>query len=198
MAIKKGKGSIGLGVGAGVLAGVGAAAPPPPMDLSFLNDPNNPYNQTAPAPSYDPGGGGGYDPGGYAPPPPSLSADPGWIALQAELDQELGLNQAETQRRTGQITGQRERLLAQLIPQGEQERTTISGGMEARGLFGGGQMEDHLARQRANEGQRQTGINVDSYTALSDLQAQQALQAQQIEARRAQARADYMSRGYTA
>lgn len=171
--------------------GPGAITQAPQMDLSFLND--LAAQQQAPV------DGGGFDGGGFAPAPaPSLGADPGWIALQAELDQENAMNQAEGVRRQGQIVSQRDRLLSDLVPQGEAQRTTISGGMESRGLYGGGQMEESLARQRANEGRRQTGIQADAYSGLSDLAAQQAMQQQAIEGKRAQARADYMSRGYTA
>lgn len=169
-----------------------APTPAPPMDLSFLND--LAAQQQAPVDT-----GGGYDAGGgYAPAAgQSLTSDPGWIALQAQLDQESAMNAAEAQRRQGQIVSQRDRLLSDLVPQGEAQRTSIAGGMESRGLFGGGEQEEAMARQRANEGRRQTGIQADAYGGLSDLAAQQAMQQQAIESRRAAARADYLSRGYT-
>jgi hypothetical protein len=147
-------------------------------------------------PAYDDGGLGGG--GGYyaAPAPISLDTDPGWIALNQQLDRELALAGVEKDRRAGQITQMRDQRLQDLIPRGEEERRQIEGGLEARGLFGGGQMAGDIARQRANEGRLQTQIQTDAATGLSDLEAALIQQQQAIESRRAAARGDYLSRGY--
>jgi hypothetical protein len=163
---------------------IGMYAPPPQAT----------YEEPAPAPVYDP-----YDPGtgsAVVEPPRDLATDPGWLALQAEMDREGQLYGAQAQRSSGLVTSNRDRLLADLIPRGEQERTGIEGGMEARGLFGGGQMEEHLARQRANEAQRGTTIQSEAAARLSDIEGQLAMQQAEIERRRAETRADYLSRGY--
>jgi hypothetical protein len=99
-------------------------------------------------------------------------------------------------RRAGQIASQRDRLLANLVPQGEQEREGIQGGLEARGLFGGGQMAEHVARQRANEGRRSSGIQADAAMQYGDQAAQMAQQQADIDRRRAETRLEYLSRGF--
>lgn len=155
-------------------------------------------NTPAPAPEppqYD--DPGYYDAGGYAPAPPrDLASDPGWMALQAEYDREKQVQDAEAQRRRGVVTSNRDRLLADLAPHGEDERRNIAGGYEARGLFGGGAMQEATARQRRNEAQRSTSISADAGTQLSDIEGQLAQQLSDIERRRAEARAQYASMGY--
>lgn len=148
-------------------------------------------------PTYDSGGGGG---GGYVAPANlgPLDQDPGWLALMAELDRQAGIYGAEAERQKALAVAERDRLLSELARRGEIERENVAGSMEARGLLRSGETERNIARQRANELARSGSITSGTAARLSDIEGQLALQQAELDRRRAEARAEYLSRGYTA
>lgn len=126
-----------------------------------------------------------------------LEDSPGWQGLMAELDRQGSIYKIEAARQQGLISGERDRLMTELGQRGELEREGVAGSMEARGLYRSGETEQGIARQRQNELSRGTAITAGAAGRISDVEGQLALQNAEIERRRAEARADYLSRGFT-
>ena len=145
-------------------------------------------------PVYDPGYSGGY---AAAPSLGNVDASPEWQALMAEMERQSGLYAADAQRQKAIATAERDRLLGDLTIRGELERENVQGAMESRGLYRSGETERNLARQRQNELSRSTAINSGAAARVSDIESQLAMQQAELDRRRAEARADFLSRGYT-
>lgn len=144
----------------------------------------------APADSGGSSGGGG---GGFVPPPPSIDTDPGWLEFNRQTDLSIAQQQADLQRRRGLVESARDRTLADLEPAGEQAREGIMGGLEARGLYGGGQMEQGLARQRAAQASRAGAIQAGAAGQIGDLESDVAMRIAELNAQRAIQRASMAS-----
>ena len=149
----------------------------------------------SPEPPYEPT----YDSGStYAAPSLGrLDDDPGWQGLMAELTRQGELYKVEAARQSGLVGAERDRLLSDLTQRGAIERENVAGSMEARGLLRSGETEQNLARQRANEQSRSAGITSGAAARISDIEAALALQSAELDRKRAEARADFLSRGYT-
>lgn len=142
-----------------------------------------------------------YEPsGGYAPAPSlgRIDDSPEWQGLMAELNRQGELYKVEAGRQKGLIGAERDRLLADLTQRGELERENVAGSMEARGLLRSGETEQGLARQRANEQSRSAGITSGAAARISDIEGQLALQQAELDRQRAEQRAAFVGRGYTA
>lgn len=145
-------------------------------------------------PAYDPYAGGG----GGLPSLGSINDSPDWQTLMAELDRQGGMMAAEAQRQKAIAAAERDRLLGDLTIRGELEREGVQGAMESRGLYRSGETEQNLARQRQNELSRSTAINSGAATRIGDIEAQLAMQESELARKRAEARADFLARGFTA
>ena len=103
-------------------------ASPPPMDLSFLNDPNNPYYQ-------QPSGDSGY----YSAPAPApkrdLASSPEWQAYLAALGLDRSQFEANIQRQRELTTSQAGFQAAGVEPQYSKQRRGITSGSEGRGML---------------------------------------------------------------
>lgn len=126
-----------------------------------------------------------------------LEDSAGWQGLMAELDRQGAIYRTEAARQQGLIGGERDRLMTELGQRGELEREGVANSMEARGLYRSGETEQGIARQRQNELSRGSAITAGAAGRISDVEGQLALQNAEIERRRAEARADYLSRGFT-
>lgn len=157
-----------------------------------------PINYGAPepeAPSYEPSGGYGYAP---APSLGRVDDSPEWQGLMAELTRQGELYKVDAGRQKGLIGAERDRLLSDLTQRGELEREGVAGSMEARGLLRSGETEQNLARQRANEQSRSAGITSGAAARISDIEGQLAMQQAELDRQRAEQRAAFVARGYTA
>jgi hypothetical protein len=159
----------------------GVAGPPPP-DLSFLNDPNNPYYTDPNSPFYIPqGGGGGYedggvvyvDGGGYdggggggypALPPYDPARDPAFQALLAQLNLNEGQARAAAEAQKAMISRQAANAVPRIQEAGIEQRRGINFNAEDRGMFRSGQRLRDLSLQQRSEQQRLADV----YTNLAD------------------------------
>lgn len=128
----------------------------------------------------------------------SLSSSPQWLEIDRQSDREIGQAKSDLKRRRAIINAERDRLLANLVPWGEQSREGIMGGFETRGLYGSGGMERDVARQRADEARRAAGFRSSAASQLSDAEAEVKSRIAAVNRARAIARADLVAQGFTA
>lgn len=186
--------------------------PPPPVDLSFLNDPNNPvYQQQAGGGG---GGGGGEtgayvqsyapppDPGslyyqpGYTPPDRILEQSPEWLAYINALGLQKGQFAADIARQR-EIAGANAKFAAGGVePEFAKQRRGITVGNEARGMVRSGQQQRQLAESRGAQGRAYSGIYQNLQNTLSDLESNLAQKNLELDVQREQQRASMLSSGY--
>lgn len=196
-------GSIGKKVG-GIVSGVGQMTPELAAylaslpqnngpDLSFLNDPNNPYY----AQSYDSGGGGG---GGYAYAAPAvapvLETSPEWTAYLNALGLEKSQFAADIERQRALAKSQTEYNLSQIAPQYDTQRRGITSSAEGRGMVRSGAFQRDLAENKANEARTKAGVQQGLDTTLSNLESQLAQKNMDLASRQAQQQATMIGSGY--
>lgn len=139
-------------------------------------------------------GGDGFT--AYTEPAPRLDQDPGWLEFSRQTDLSIARQNADLARRRGLIESDRDRVLGELEPQGEQQREGIMGGFESRGLYGAGAMERDVARQRAAQAQRSAAIQAGAAGQISDIEADIAARIASLNAERAIQQATLRAQGY--
>ncbi len=188
----------------------------PSVDLSFLNDPNNPYYQQAFAgwaPQPTSGGGGDYS-GGYAQAAPAdysqiqsaidqalaarpiLEASPEWKAYLNALGLEKNQFAADIARQEAQARAAAQFQTEGLKPQYDQQRRGITGNAESRGMSRSGQLQRGLAENRAAEGRQTTGIQQALQSAIGNLEGSLANKNVNLETQQQQQRASMLAAGY--
>ena len=188
----------------GTVAGVGQqlmspelaaylASLPPQVDLSFLNDPNNPYYQLVTGATG--GGGGGYS---YAAPAvqPILESSPEWTAYLNALGLEKSQFAADIERQRALAKSQTEYNLSQIKPQYDEQRRGITASAEGRGMARSGQFQRDLAVNKAAEARTRAGVQQGLDSTLSNLESQLAQKNIDLAAREAQQKATMIGQGY--
>lgn len=155
-------------------------------------------SQPAPTSGGDSGGSssGGSDFTAYTAPAPRLDEDPGWLEYSRQTDLSVARANADLARRRGLIESDRDRVLGELEPQGEQQREGIMGNFASRGLFHSGALERDVARQRAAQAQRAGSIQAGAAGQIGDIESDVAARIADLNAQRAIQQATLRAQGY--
>ena len=190
---KKIVGGVGQQVMSPELAAYLASLPPAGggPDLSFLNDPNNPYYQQPDSGS----SGGGY---GYAAPTvqPILETSPEWTAYLNALGLEKSQFAADIERQRALAKSQTEYNLSQIGPQYDQQRRGITASAEGRGMARSGAFQRDLAENKANETRMKAGVQQGLDSTLSNLESQLAQKNMDLASRQAGQQLSMIGQGY--
>lgn len=209
MAFKVNLGGLGKAIPAPNLGTVGYVPPQqsPGVDLSFLNDPNNPYlQQQAVAQDYSGGGGGGGDYANLtaadyatqeAPAPVKLlEAQPEWIAYLNSLGLEKNQFAADIERQRGLARANAEFQTKSLEPQYAEKRRNLTAGNESRGMARSGKQLRDLSVSRANQTRQQAGIQQGLTNTLSGLESSLAQKNLELETQKRMQEAQMIGQGY--
>lgn len=192
-------------------AGSSYPAPQQSVDLSFLNDPNNPYYTNAYSPYYQGPSGtdaGSGDTGGdflsflnlaqqQLDQRPVLDSSPEWLAYINALGLQKNQFAADVARQEAIARQAQEFKINALKPQYEEQRRGLTSRAEGRGINStSGVFQRQLAVNRANQGTQESAIRQATAAQLSNLESQLAQKNLDLEAQRQQQRASMLSAGY--
>lgn len=114
---------------------------------------------------------------------------------EAQINAQEQALAADRARQEGIVNANTTQQLSTLNTAGENSRTGISGGLENRGLYGSGEMETDLAKQRATQAQQQGTVQSGAANSISGIEANIAQQQNALEQQRAQARLSFQQKG---